>query len=47
MRNIFILYMPLGNREAMVHYEDTIRKKVAPERIGFMRVTPRHIVTPE
>jgi hypothetical protein len=33
MRNIFILYMPLGNREAMVHYEDTIRKKVAPERI--------------
>jgi hypothetical protein len=25
--------MPLGNREAMVHYEDTIRKKVAPERI--------------
>lgn len=33
MRNIFILYMPLGNREAMVHYEDTIRKKVAPEKI--------------
>lgn len=33
MRNIFILYMPPGNGEAMVHYEDTIRKKVAPERI--------------
>lgn len=33
MRNIFILYMPLGNREVMVHYEDTIRKRVAPERI--------------
>jgi len=33
MRNIFILYMPLGNVEAMIHYEDTIRKKVAPEVI--------------
>lgn len=33
MRNIFILYMPTGNVEAMVHYEDTIRKKVAPSRI--------------
>lgn len=33
MRNIFILYMPLENAEAMVHYEDTIRKKVQPERI--------------
>jgi hypothetical protein len=33
MRNIFILYMPPGNAEAMVHYEDTIRKKVVPERI--------------
>jgi len=33
MRNIFILYMPPGNTEAMVHYEDTIRKKVQPERI--------------
>jgi len=33
MRNIFILYMPPGNAEAMVHYEDTIRKKVMPERI--------------
>ncbi len=33
MRNIFILYMPPANMEAMVHYEDTIRKKVNPERI--------------
>jgi hypothetical protein len=33
MRNIFILYMPPGNHEAMVHYVDTIQKKVAPERI--------------
>jgi hypothetical protein len=33
MRNVFILYMPTGNREAMVHYEDTIRKKVALDRI--------------
>ena len=33
MRNIFILYMPPGNPEAMVHYEDTIRNKVAPGRI--------------
>src|SRR4051812_11923131 len=33
MRNIFILYMPPGNMEAMVHYEDTIRQKVDPEVI--------------
>lgn len=33
MRNIFILYMPPGNREAMVHYEDTIKNKVTQERI--------------
>ena len=33
MRNIFILYMPPGNTEAMVHYEDTIHKKVTPARI--------------
>jgi hypothetical protein len=31
--NIFLLYMPPSNREAMVHYEDTIRSKVAPERV--------------
>jgi hypothetical protein len=34
MRNIFILYMPPGNTEAMVHYEDTIRKKVAADLIA-------------
>jgi len=33
MRNIFILYMPPGNAEAMVHYQETIRQKVAPEKI--------------
>lgn len=33
MRNIFILYMPPGHAEAMVHYEDTIRKRVASARI--------------
>ncbi len=33
MRNIFILYMPPGNAEAMVHYQDTIRNKVSSHRI--------------
>lgn len=33
MRNVFMLYMPPGNPEAMVHYEDTIRKKVGHDRI--------------
>jgi hypothetical protein len=33
MRNIFMLYMPPGNAEAMVHYEDTIRRKVPFEKI--------------
>jgi hypothetical protein len=33
MRNVFILYMPPTNHEAMVHYEDTIRNKVDPARI--------------
>jgi hypothetical protein len=33
MRNIFILYMPPSNLEAMVHFEDTIQKKVAPDLI--------------
>ena len=33
MKNIFLVYIPPGNAEAMVHYEDTIRRKVAPERI--------------
>ncbi len=34
MRNIFLLYMPPGNAEAMVHYQDTIRNKVAFARIA-------------
>src|SRR4030042_5774045 len=33
MRNIFILYMATGNYEQMVHYQDTIKNKVAQERI--------------
>lgn len=33
MKNIFILYMPPGNYEAMVHYEGTIKNKVSQERI--------------
>ncbi len=33
MRNIFILYMPSGNTEAMVHYQDTIVNKVNQDRI--------------
>src|SRR5688572_10777734 len=31
--HIFLLYMPPSNYEAMVHYEETIRSKVAPARI--------------
>ena len=34
MRNIFLLYMPPGNAEAMVHYQDTIRNRVALDRIA-------------
>jgi hypothetical protein len=33
MRNIFIVYMAPGNYEMMVHYEDTIKNKVAQDRI--------------
>lgn len=33
MKNIFLVYIPPGNTEAMVHYEDTIRQKVSPDRI--------------
>jgi len=40
MRNVFLVYMPLRNAEAMAHYEDTIRKKVSLERIA-------HFVSPE
>jgi hypothetical protein len=32
-RNIFLLYIPTGNHEAVVHYEDTIRTKVSADRI--------------
>lgn len=34
MRNIFLLYMPPGNAEAMVHYQDTIRNRVSFERVA-------------
>lgn len=34
MRNIFLLYMPPRNLEAMTHYRDTIQQKVSFERIG-------------
>ena len=33
MTNIFIVPIPLGNNEAVVHYEDTVRNKVSPDRI--------------
>ena len=33
MRQIFLLYIPPGNYEALVHYQDTIINRVAPERI--------------
>lgn len=33
MKNIFIVPIPPGNTEAVVHYEDTIKKKVDPDRI--------------
>jgi hypothetical protein len=34
MRNIFLLYMPPGNAEAMVHYRDTIE-----QRVPFVRLS--------
>lgn len=34
MRNIFLVYMPPGNPEAMVHYEDTIKARVHLQRIA-------------
>ena len=34
MRNIFLLYMPLNNVEAMIHYRDTIEQRVPLERIA-------------
>jgi len=33
MKNIFLIYIPPGNHEAVVHYEETIKSKVLPERI--------------
>lgn len=33
MKNIFFLYIPPNNTEAIVHYQDTIIKKVSQERI--------------
>ncbi len=34
MRNVFLLYMPPGNSGAMVHYQDTIKNRVALGRIA-------------
>lgn len=36
MSNVFLLYMPPGNAEAMVHYEDTIRNRVPLGRIAAL-----------
>ena len=33
MKSVFILYMAKSNHEQMVHYEDTIKNKVKPERV--------------
>src|SRR2546430_15170677 len=33
MRNIFLLYMPPKNLEAMTHYRDTIQQRIPYERI--------------
>ena len=33
LRNIFILFIPQGNFEAMSHYEDTIKKRVEQDRV--------------
>jgi hypothetical protein len=33
-RNVFLVYMPPTNGEAMVHYEDTIRKRVDLARVA-------------
>ncbi len=34
MRNVFLLYMPPSNTEAMVHYQDTILNRVPLERMS-------------
>lgn len=33
MRNIFFLYIPPTNYEALIHYQDTIINKISPDRI--------------
>src|SRR5262245_53689760 len=40
MTNIFLVYIPPANHEAMVHYQDTIRGKVALDRI-YRYVSPQ------
>ena len=46
MTNIFIVPIPLGNNEAVVHYEDTVRNKVLPDRIfRFVDSDLRYILT--
>jgi hypothetical protein len=34
IRNIFLVYMPPGNLEAMKHYQDTIRQRVSLDRVS-------------
>lgn len=34
MHNIFLMYIPVGNPEAVAHYRDTIQQKVAFDRIA-------------
>lgn len=34
VRNVFLIYMPPRNAEAMAHYEDTIKRKVSLDRIA-------------
>lgn len=34
MRRVFLVYMPLGNAEAMRHYEDTIKTRVPMPRVA-------------
>src|SRR5262245_17662517 len=40
MTNIFLVYIPLTNHEAVVHYHDTIHGKVALDRI-YRYVNPQ------
>lgn len=43
MRNVFLLYMPPGNAEAMLHYRETIEQHVPLERMA--RYLPRDIIS--